>query len=96
MTIWAICKNGLLPNSPKWANSENFGPIPWQAAEIIGGLLATEWQSDRVTESQTPKGTQYTGGWNFFLPDFNKLPYLLFSQGGYIFKVESFIQYYHD
>ena len=24
-----------------------FGPIPWQAAEIIGGLLATELQSDR-------------------------------------------------
>ena len=21
---------------------KNFGPIPWQAAEIIGGLLATE------------------------------------------------------
>ena len=34
-----------------------FGPIPWQAAEIIGGLLSTE--------SQTPKGTQYTGRWNF-------------------------------
>ena len=28
-----------------------FGPIPWQAAEIIGGLLSTESQSDRVTES---------------------------------------------
>ena len=33
-----------------------FGPIPWQAAEIIGGLLATELQSSelqsyRVTES---------------------------------------------
>ena len=43
MTIWAICKNGLLPNGPKWADSKkNFGPIPWQAAEIIGGLLATE------------------------------------------------------
>ena len=25
----------------------------------------------RVTESQTLKGTQYTGGWNFFVPDFN-------------------------
>ena len=24
MTIWAICKNRLLPNSPKWANSENY------------------------------------------------------------------------
>ena len=22
MTIWAICKNKLLPNSPKWADSE--------------------------------------------------------------------------
>ena len=54
---WAICKNGLLPNSPKWADSE------------IIGL--------RFTESQTPKGTQYTGGWNFFVPDSNKLPYSL-------------------
>ena len=26
----------------------------------------------RVTESQTLKGTQYTGGQNFFVPDFNK------------------------
>ena len=41
----------------------NFSPIPWQAAEIIGGLLATELQ--------TPMGTQYTGGQNFFVPDFN-------------------------
>ena len=67
--IWAICKKGLLPNGLKWADSENFlvriiplgakgvrefiGPILWQAAEIIGGLLASELQ--------TPKGTQYTG-----------------------------------
>ena len=36
---------------------------------------------DRVTESQTLKGTQYTGVWNFFVPDFNKLPYSLHSQG---------------
>ena len=43
--------------------------------------MATESQSNRVTELQTPKGTQYTGGWYFFLPDFNKLPYLLHSQG---------------
>ena len=40
---------------------------------------ATEWQSYRVTELQTPKGTQYTGGWNFCVPDFNKLPYSLHS-----------------
>ena len=44
-------------------------------------LFATESQSDRVTELQTLKGTQYTGGWNFFMPDFNKLPYSLRSQG---------------
>ena len=37
------------PIGPK----NNFGPIPWQAAEIIGGLLATESQSHRVTESQS-------------------------------------------
>ena len=30
----------------------NFGPIPWQAAEIIGGLFDTESQSDRVTDTQ--------------------------------------------
>ena len=42
-------------------------------------LFATESQSDRVAESQTPKGTQYTGGWNFFVPDFNKLPKVRFQ-----------------
>ena len=41
----------------------------------------TELQSNRVTELQTPKCTQYTGGWKFFVPDFNKLPYSLRSQG---------------
>ena len=30
-----------------WTQKNNFGPIPCQAAEIIGGLLATEWQSYR-------------------------------------------------
>ena len=30
--------------------------------KILGGLLATECESHRVTESKTPKGTQYTGG----------------------------------
>ena len=35
----------------------------------------------RVTESQTPKGIQYMGGWNVFVPDFNKLSYSLRSQG---------------
>ena len=24
MMKWAICKNGLLPNGPRWADSENF------------------------------------------------------------------------
>ena len=45
------------------------------------GYRVTELQSDRVTELQTPKGTQYKGEWNFFVPDFNKLPYSLRSQG---------------
>ena len=36
----------------KLAICKNFGPIAWQAAEIIGGLLATESQSDRVTDTQ--------------------------------------------
>ena len=44
-------------------------------------LLATESQSDRVIESQKPSGTQNTGGWNFFVPNFNKLPFSLRSQG---------------
>ena len=55
---------------------KNFWPNPmagcWDNWEFIG---------HRVTELQTPKGTQYMGGWNFFGPDFNKLPYLLRSQG---------------
>ena len=44
-------------------------------------LRVTESQSDRVTELQKLKGTQYSGGWNFFMPDFNELPYSLRSQG---------------
>ena len=43
--------------------------------------MASELQSHRVTESQAPKGTQYTGGWNFFVPDFSKLLYSLHLQG---------------
>ena len=31
----------------------------------IWKIMATELQSYRVTELQTPKGTQYMGGWNF-------------------------------
>ena len=48
-----LCPKNKVGLGQKWAIS-NFGPIPWQAVEIIGGLLATE--------SQTSKGTQYTGG----------------------------------
>ena len=33
----------------------NFGTIPWQAAEIIGGLLASESQNHRVTELQSDR-----------------------------------------
>ena len=55
-------------------------------------LLATELQSDRVTESQLPKGTQYTGGGNFFVPDFNKIPYSLRSQGNYTNETK-FVKY---
>ena len=43
--------------------------------------ISKRYSGDRVTESQTPKGTKYTGGRNFFVPDFNNLPYLLRSQG---------------
>ncbi len=71
---WALAEKKnwdilFCPIGPK----KNFGPITLQAVEIIGGLKAAE--------SQTLKGTQYTGGWNFFVPDFNKLPYSLCSQG---------------
>ena len=51
-----------------------FGPIPWQAAEIIGGLLATESQSHRVTELQSyrhPRVLSIHFVWNLFVPDFN-------------------------
>ena len=33
--LWHLCKKIR-------ADSENFGPIPWQAVEIIVGLLDTE------------------------------------------------------
>ena len=56
----------------------SFSPIPWQAAEKIGGLLATEWQSHRVTDTQGYSVYRWV---KFFLPDFNKLPFLLGSQG---------------
>ena len=46
-----------------------------------------DWKTGlRVTEWQTPKSTQYTGGWNFFVPYFNKLPYSLHSQGDKYFS----------
>ena len=45
-------------------------------------------QSYRVTESQTPKGTQYMGGGIFFVPDFNKLPYSLSLQGDNVFLMD--------
>ena len=38
---------------------QNFGPIPWQAAEIIGSLLVSEWQSYRVTELQSYRVTEW-------------------------------------
>ena len=89
MKIWAICKNRLLTNSPKWADSE-FWPNPMAGGrrQAAGSRqkAAGCWDNwgfigHRVTELQTPKGTQYTGGWNFFVSDFNKLPYLLRLQG---------------
>ena len=57
-----------------------------EVAGLFGCLLNLKFNSsrghfykknDRVTEWQTPKGTQYMGGWNLFVPDFNKLPYSL-------------------
>ena len=42
--------------------------------------------TQRVTESQAPNGTQYTGGGNFFVSHFNKLPYSLCSQGDKCFE----------
>ena len=43
-----------------------------------------------ATELQTTKATQYTGGSNFFVPDINKLPYSLCSQGDNL-AVESWV-----
>ena len=34
----------------------------WKTGLLKLGIMATELQSNRVTELQTPKGTQYTGG----------------------------------
>ena len=42
-------------------------------------IMATKLEIYIVTELQTPKGAHYTGGWNFFVPDFNKLPHLFRS-----------------
>ena len=57
---------------PDW-NHKIFRPILFPAAKI-GGLLLTESHIDT-------KLTQYTGGWNFFVSDFNKLLNLNCSQG---------------
>ena len=46
--------------------------------KFIGGLFATESQSHRVTDTQ---GYSVYGWVKFFVPDFNKLPYSLRSQG---------------
>ena len=60
-------------------------PLPmvrvWTGVYSPQSDIVTESQSHKVTESQTLKGTQYTGGQNFLVPDFNKLPYSLRSQG---------------
>ena len=68
-------KMGCCQTAPIWpileffgsGISKNFGPIPGQAAEIIGGLLSTELQSYRVTESQSDRVTDTQGypvyGW---------------------------------
>ena len=59
----------------RWVFKNGLLPIgpKWADSE----LLETELQSYRVTT----KGTQYTGGENIFVPDFNQLPYSLRSQG---------------
>ena len=43
-SVWVLRSPNAGRNShfPLKMNKKNFGPIPWQAAEIIGGLLATE------------------------------------------------------
>ena len=59
------------------------GPIPWQAADIIGGLLATELQSYRVTDTQ---GYPIYGWLKFFLcllcPQGDKLFWRQFDRFG--------------
>ena len=50
-----------------------------------GGRVIRPFVAHRVTESQShTTSTPYTGGWNFFMPIFYKLPYSLRSQGDYI------------
>ena len=60
----------------------------WQISrppcESCEPLLETESQSDRVTESQSHRHSRVPSirvGEFFFVPDFNKLPYSLRSQG---------------
>ena len=61
-------------------------PCEWcKFGQVFNGQLGHlyklgDWKTTLLaSELQTPKGTQYTGGWNFFVPDFNKLPYSLCS-----------------
>ena len=77
-----VFKNGLLPIAPKWADSDIFFGQNYFKFNLSRGYFYQKikiW--DRVTESQTLKCTQYTGGGNIFVPDFNKLPYSLRLQG---------------
>ena len=62
---------------PKWMQKK-FGPYGWKAAEFIVHRV-TEWQSDRLKEWHHFHSLY---GWGkFFMSIFNKLPYLLHSQG---------------
>ena len=57
---WDICKNGLLPNGPKWVDSEKF--ISKLGLQTLGRFWQMGGCQIVATESQTPKGTQCTGG----------------------------------
>ena len=78
LTIWIPTR----PNPIVDTHLIKFPATGWKAAELLDRLFTTESQSHRVTELQShATSTPYTGGWNFFMHIFNKLPYSLRSQG---------------
>ena len=84
----------------KFAFISKLGPQTLGCFWQMGGCQIAKsrpiWKIIRVTESQTPKETQYMGGWNFFVSDFNKLPYSLRLQGDKMEKLGIFLNEVND